>query len=431
MTNNSTPTAGSFFGVSVVRAAFVLAVFGWGVGFYGPPVFLHAVVQRTGWSLAIVSTAVTLHFLCGTIVIVNLPRLYRRVGVPATIIVGSVVTAMGVCGWAFASEPWQLFASALVSGAGWVTLGAVAVNAVISPWFVRTRPMALAKAYNGASIGGVIFSPLWVALISWTGFAGAAAIVGVAMVLVLGFVAHRVFAATPESMGQGPDGDTAITHVQHSAVVEVRPLPGALLWRDRAFWTLAAGMALGLFAQIGLLAHLFSLLAPVLGAQTAGLAMGGATACAILGRTIAARALTHTGDRRLVAAVGYSIQIVGSLALLMADQDRTSPILIGVLLFGSGIGNATSLPPLIAQVDFAKQDVPRVIALIVAIGQGTYAFAPALFGVLLVAIGAGDGAGLGKNSIWFFGAAAAIQSAAALCFLAGRRQVGLRPHPVQ
>ena len=109
-------------------------------------------------------TAVTLHFLCGTLVIVNLPRLHRRVGVARTIILGSVVTALGVFGWAIASEPWHLFAAALVSGAGWVTMGAVAVNAVISPWFVRTRPKALATAYNGASIGGVIFSPLWVAL---------------------------------------------------------------------------------------------------------------------------------------------------------------------------------------------------------------------------------------------------------------------------
>ena len=37
-------------------------------------------------------------------------------------------------------------------------------------------------------------------------------------------------------------------------------------------------MAIGLFAQIGLIAHLFSLLVPALGAQYAGLAMGVATA---------------------------------------------------------------------------------------------------------------------------------------------------------
>ncbi len=32
-----------FYGWTVVAAAFVVAVFGWGVGFYGPPVFLQAV----------------------------------------------------------------------------------------------------------------------------------------------------------------------------------------------------------------------------------------------------------------------------------------------------------------------------------------------------------------------------------------------------
>ena len=278
------PVARHFFGSRVVRAAFVLAIFGWGVGFYGPPVFLHAVVQRTGWSLALASAAVTLHFLCGTLVIVNLPRLHRRVGVARTIILGSVVTALGVFGWAIASEPWHLFAAALVSGAGWVTMGAVAVNAVISPWFVRTRPKALATAYHGASIGGVIFSPLWVALIESAGFAWAASAVGVTMVVVLGWMAVRIFAITPESLGQLPDGDSPVTAARRSTGVEARALPGKLLWRDRAFLTLAAGMAIGLFAQIGLVAHLFSLMAPALGGQAAGLAMGGATACAILGR---------------------------------------------------------------------------------------------------------------------------------------------------
>ena len=38
-------------------------------------------------------------------------------------------------------------------------------------------------------------------------------------------------------------------------------------------------------------------------------------------------------------------------------------LLLGVLLFGVGIGNVTSMPPLIAQVDFVKDDVPRVVAL--------------------------------------------------------------------
>ena len=142
-------SSGMFYGWRVVAAAFVLAIFGWGLGFYGPPVYLHAVREARGWSLALVSAAVTVHFLFGAIVIANLPRLYRRFGVPAVTKTGAVSLACGITGWAVAQEPWQRFAATLLSGAGWVAMGAAAVNAIISPWFVRTRSGGTASAYNG------------------------------------------------------------------------------------------------------------------------------------------------------------------------------------------------------------------------------------------------------------------------------------------
>ena len=153
----------TFYGWRVVGAAFVLAVFGWGLGFYGPPVYLHAVRETRGWPLSLVSTAVTVHFLVGAIVIANLPKLYGRFGVPSITKAGALSLGGGIIGWAIAHEPWQLFAATLLSGAGWVAMGAAAVNAIISPWFVRTRPAALATAYNGASIGGIVFSYLGIA----------------------------------------------------------------------------------------------------------------------------------------------------------------------------------------------------------------------------------------------------------------------------
>ena len=125
--------SGVFYGWRVVAAAFVLAVFGWGVGFYGPPVYLHAVREARGWSLALVSAAVTVHFLFGAVVIANLPKLYRWLGVPSVTKIGAVLLAIGVVGWAVAAEPWQLFAATLLSGAGWVAMGAAAVNAIVSP----------------------------------------------------------------------------------------------------------------------------------------------------------------------------------------------------------------------------------------------------------------------------------------------------------
>ena len=334
--------------------------------------------------------------------------------------VGAGVTALGILGWATASEPWHLFAAALASGGGWVSMGAVAVNAVIAPWYARARPMALAKAYNGASIGGVIFSPLWVALIAHAGFAAAAASVGVAMLLVVATLAHAVFAKTPDNLGQLPDGDTPGTPARSVTSPHARPLPGARLWRDRGFLTLAAGMAAGLFAQIGLIAHLFSLLVPAMGAQRAGLTMGLATACAIAGRVVVARVMPLGADRRLTACAAYAVQLLGSVVLLAANEHQVGLILLGVVLFGSGIGNATSLPPLVVQVEFTPDDVPRVVALIVAIGQATYAFAPATFGVLL-AVSGGATAHIGQGTAWYFVAAGMVQAVAIASFLAGRR----------
>jgi hypothetical protein len=418
--DQSVRSAPSFFGPWVVRATFVMAMFGWGVGFYGPSIFLHTVVERTGWSLALVSTAVTVHYLFGALVVTRLPMLHRRFGVGPTAVAGAVSTALGVLGWSVASAPWQLFTAALLSGAGWVAMGAVAVNAAIAPWYESGRPMALAKAYNGASVGGVVFSPLWVLLIAQWGFTNAAAVVGVAMIAVMVALDRGVFTRTPGRLGQCPDGAAPSAAAAKAHPPKAPVLTGRLLWRDRGFVTLALGMAAGLFAQIGMLAHLFSLLVPAFGAQAAGLTMGFATACAIGGRLVVASVLPSGSNRRTVAALAYGVQLTGTVMLLLAGEQRTGLILLGTALYGSGIGNATSLPPLIAQAEFAKADVPRVVAMIVALGQATYAFAPATFGLLLSASTV-TGARIGFGSSLFFLAVAAVQGVAILCFLAGRK----------
>jgi hypothetical protein len=65
-----------------------------------------------------------------------------------------------------------------------------------------------------------------------------------------------------------------------------------------------------------------------------------------------------------------------------AAGDNVPLLLLGVILFGAGIGNTTSIPPRIGQIEFEQEDVSRVVPLIVAIGQASYAFAPAAFGVV-------------------------------------------------
>jgi hypothetical protein len=404
----------------VVGAAFVLAAFGWGIGFYGPPVFLRAVCETRGWSVAFVSTAVTVHFLAGAVAGASLPALHRRLGVARATKAGALALAFGAFGWSIATEPWQLIVATLVSGTGWGASSAAAVNAIVSPWFVRTRPAALAMAYNGGSVGGIVFSPLWVAAIGALGFPMAAAAVGLVMALTMWVLADLLLSRTPQQMGLPPDGDAAGALAPRLSSPTARPLPGSLLWRDRNFLTLSAGMALGLFAQIGLVAHLFSMLVPALGVQQAGFAMAFVTVMAIVGRTLTGWLIPAAADRRLVACAGYAVQLAGSLVFMLAAGESVPLLLLGVVLFGAGFGNATSWSPLVAQVEFADVDVPRVVALIVGIAQGTYAFAPAIFGLIREFGPTGTDLSSGAFPS-FFAAAALVQGAAIVAFLAGRR----------
>lgn len=402
-----------FFGWRVVGAAFVVATFAWGISFYGPPIFLQVLHTSRGWPISLISAAITAQFLLGAAVVANLASLHSRFGVVAVTRAGAVLTAVGLLGWAFAREPWQLFLVTPISGAGWALTSGAALNAMVAPWFIQRRPAALSMAFNGASLGGVVFSPLWVVLITRLGFPWAAVLMAVAVTLALWFLAGRYLGRDPASMGLEADeaGKSAKPSPAAGPRMAIAAAPLLLPWRDRRFVTLAAMTTLGLFAQVGLVAHLFSLLAPVLGEAGAAATMMGITVCAIGGRGLLGRMMVPGADRRKIAAANVALQAVGSAVLLGAGPS-VPLILVGCGLFGVGLGNTTSLSPLIAQSEFRPADVPRVVALVAAISQAGYAFAPACFG-LLRDFGGGAGAPAPDRAPSLFAIAALIQLAAA------------------
>lgn len=410
----------TFFGWRVTAGAFVLAIFGWGLGFYSMPVFLGIIHEARGWPLGVISGAMTLHLLVGSLMAARLPLLHARIGLARYTQIGAGLIAVGLVGWALAREPWHLYVAAVLSGAGWSSMSAPAINAIVSPWFVRSRPAALGMAYNGGSIGGILFSPLWVAAIAFLGFPYAAAALSLTAAVIIWTLATTLFARTPEQMGLKPDGDSLESAPTNVTSPDARPLPGRLLWRDRRFLTLAAAMALSMFAQLGLVSHMFSLLLPSFGAYYAGFGVALITAMAVIGRMVLGWFMPIHADRRLVTCIGYATQLAGSLAFLAAGGTNVPLLLLGLVLFGAGFGNATSLPPLIAQVEFVKEEVQRVVALVVGLGQAAFAFGPAAFGLIREISPHVEGASAGAAP-WVFIAAALFQGSAIAVMLAGRK----------
>jgi hypothetical protein len=263
-------------------------------------------------------------------------------------------------------------------------MSGAAINAMVSPWFDRRRPAALAMAYNGASVGGIVFVPLWAALIGALGFAPAALLVGGAGLALLWPVAGRYLGRRPADLGLHPDGAPAAPAPRPPAG------PAGPLWPQARFRGLALAFAVGTAAQVGLLSQLFSLLAPALGPQGAGWALAAATACAVLGRTAVGWLLKPGADRRRAAALNFLVQAGGSLALLLsaAGAAPAPPLLVlGCVLFGLGVGNMLSLPPVVAQAEWPPERVAAVVAAVIATMQLAGAFAPAAFGLLRDGVG--------------------------------------------
>ena len=306
---------------------------------------------------------------------------------------GAVLAAAGAVGWANAAEPWHLVPALVLSALGWAATSGAALNALVSPWFDKERPKAMSMAFNGASVGGVVFTPLWILLIDALGMPMSALVLGSAMVVVIVPLAALVL--------QAPRSGAA-----RQATV---PTPRRELVVRGTFITISAAFALGLFAQIGLFAHLIVRLTPEFGAVVGAAAISIVTMFAIVGRTMLGWMLGQR-DRRLVMAASLSMQAVGSA--LLAFGDGALPLGAGCILFGLGVGNLTSMMPLIVQKEFRPADVGAVVALVTAINQAVFALAPGIFGWLR---------DLNDSYTVAFLVAGAIQLVAAVVLVMGRR----------
>src|SRR5215469_9791538 len=87
--------AGLYHGWVVVGAAFLIALFGWGLGFYGPGIYLVVLQSRHGWSTAVISSAITTYYVFGATLVFFAGGIFERFG-PRRV-VGAGVIAMG-CG---------------------------------------------------------------------------------------------------------------------------------------------------------------------------------------------------------------------------------------------------------------------------------------------------------------------------------------------
>ena len=236
-----TRRTGIFFGWRVVGAAFVLAVLGWGISFYAPPVYLQAIQENRGWPVALISTAVdyTFRHWCGRRgQSANILYAFRRSGGDegGCNLLSRWHPRLVQCHRTLATLCLHTLQRRGLGGDGRRSSQRYRLSVVCAH-----PPRCTIHGIHGASIGGVVFSPLWVAGISVLGFPLAAATIGVVMAVTMWVLADRLFSRTPREMGLRPDGDARLTPVALVRSPAAQPRPGASLWQDLKFLTLLPG----------------------------------------------------------------------------------------------------------------------------------------------------------------------------------------------
>ncbi len=367
-----------YHGWKVVACAFLIAVFGWGFGFYGIGVFLAELVERHGWATSSVASAVTVLYLVGAALIACVGNAFERFGPRRVVLVGMSAMGAAAIGLTWITHVWQLYLVFPLMAAGWATMSGAALNIIVAPWFERRRGLAISLAFNGAAVGGVVIVPALVFLTGRIGFRAAVLVVVIVMACVLTPLVLCLLARGPEVLGLGPDGDAPVTPAAAKAR-RARARPSRDFMRTWHFWSVALPFALGLTAQISIIIHQVSFLKPALGTAGAAWAVSLTSVCAVLGR-LAVGLFVDRVNRRAVIAGNFLLQATS--VVLMLSGPGPMLLYVACAMFGLGVGNTTSLPSVIVQAEFPKAAFAQVVSTIIAINQFTYSFGPGLLGWL-------------------------------------------------
>ncbi len=367
-------------GWSVVVACGIIATFSWGLGFYGLGVYLHALNRLHGWSAGLISVAVTVYYAVSAGGIVLVGGFIDRHGPRGVLTYGVVSMAAAVAALGLITTPWQLFAVYLVLATSWSCLSLTGISSTILPWFGRRQGLAMTLALTGASVGGMVLVPVLVTLVQHRGFQFATTVAGVAtlviglplvLLVIRGRPSTHEVAIELERHGATGPGDEGTRQSRVWTRHDVLRVP--------LLWTLMVPFTLSLAAQVAFIVHQISLLEPYLGESRAALTVSATTVAALLGR-IALGVLSDRVDLRNLSAFNIGAQGVALAAMAMWPSPAV--FVVASLVFGLGVGNLITLPPLLAREEFGQRSFGIVFGLVAATAQVGVALGPGLMGLL-------------------------------------------------
>src|SRR6267154_334708 len=285
-------------GWRIVVVCFLLATFGWGLGFYGQSVYVAELHRLHGWPASLISSGTTFFYLFGAALVAFVAEAIKAFGPRKCLIAGTFAMAAAAVSIGQVREPWQLYLANAVLAFGWAGTSLSIITNTLGLWFDQKRGMAISLALNGASFGGIVGVPLLVAAIGYFGFSGAMIAAAVALIALMVPVI-LIFVGRPPLHAY----TNAVAAADAPSPTQIR----ARAFRDIGFLSVSIAFALVLFAQVGFIVHLIAFLDSVIGRERAAIAVALLTAMAVVGRVLFSTVIDRL-NQRLASAISFASQ---------------------------------------------------------------------------------------------------------------------------
>jgi MFS family permease len=384
-----------FYGWWVTIAFAVMVFLSSGVRFSVGP-FLKPIVADLGTDRAAYSLVVSLSLFLYGVFMPFVGRLVERWGARPIAVLGILLLAASLSGTALVTTLWQL---ALVYGVlvalGLSATGHVVGSAIVSRWFIRRRATALSVLGAASMAGMSLLVPVVMWLILSVGWRAAYVAIGLLAAIVLLPLALWVVRESPESMGLGPDGETAESTARDAQAAERTLVTDAV--RTAPFWQLCGGLFTCGFSMSLLSAHGVPMLTDHgYHAMLASSAIGVLGAASFVGAILLGTIADRFG-RRPVLAWLYGTRALLFGAMFLVHDSATWLLVISILGGASMSGSLAMTSALTADI-FGRFSVGSIFGTIFVVHQSGAALGAWLGGFLFEATG-GYGAAFGIASV--------------------------------
>jgi MFS family permease len=343
-------------------------------------VYIHTLSVNRDFTIGLVSNAVTLSYVVSAAALLFVGTATARFGPRPVVALGGGTIGMVVACIPWCVRSWQLLLLMVVMGIGRSCLSTTSISTGLAPWFERHQGRAISTALLGASIGGILGTPLLLGGIAVFGLQAALLLAGLSSLFLVIPIAVFVLKDKPQDMGLHPDGI-----IPSSSLVPVTTKwsrSGAL--KTRRLHTQLLAFGLGMMVQIGFLSQHVSMVAPTLGEEGASFAVSGAAMSAFVGRLLLARYSDHL-DVRLTTGVVLTVAAI-SLAC-MATFTGPAGLLVSSVAYGLTVGNLTTLSPIVVRKEFGAASFGAVFGVASSLIAFAMALGPAVFGAIRDAYG--------------------------------------------